>query len=559
MRKAKYAISLILCIIIGITLFTGCAGGGGGNTEQPAQTAGSGAAEPPSQTTGGGTVQPSVSSSSPSPVAIPENTDAPVSEDAEYYEHFTFLLNGGIQILDLFNPASSSSQIGYVTNHVYNRLVKVTPTGEFLPDLALSWETDDYITINLKLRDDVYFHNGEKFTADDVAFTIESSWEATGTRMFDRWSKVDSYEVVNDYEINIVFKQMNIDYLYDFSNAIGAILNRKAYADDPEKGPWIGTGPWIVTDFKSLDSIDFIRNENYFGQIPVTKTMTFRTIAEITAKNIMIENDEADLTNLDSAYIPMYENDDRFTLWSYTMNNLNYCAFNFNNPITADYNFRMAIAHAFNAEECLDISLNGYGLPADLAAAWGLYTEFRNNDLPAYEYNLDLAKDYLSKSSYNGETVQVINMGGHGSRISQVIQAQAGAIGINIEVFDTDSPTLNANTMWGNTDSQLIVTSIVQPAASDIRSYIYPGYSANKSNYDNPRVNELLDLASATLDRAEREKMYREVQEILATELPYLPVLYMSLYFIGQNGIGGMQWYPDNNHDLSQVYRLKLP
>ena len=81
------------------------------------------------------------------------------------------------------------------------------------PELATSWETDDYKTFTFKLRDDVKFHNGEPFTADDVAFTIDKARESVGTMINDKFSQIEKYEIVNDYEIILTLKQANVFHL----------------------------------------------------------------------------------------------------------------------------------------------------------------------------------------------------------------------------------------------------------------------------------------------------------------------------------------------------------
>lgn len=553
MKRVKQAICLILCMAIGITLLIGCNKDETPNAPSQSPSSSQSPASSPSPSNSSTGNSPSVPTSMPS-------AEEPPPPETEYYDHLTLLINDKIAVIDLFNTAVASSQLAFITQNVYNRLIKRTAEGEFVPELAVSWDTDDYTTFNFKLRNDVYFHNGEKFTANDVAFTIDQAKQSPGTGMYDRYVRVESYEVVGDYEINLTLQDVNVDFLFDVSASTGGILNEKAYNDDSEKGPWVGTGPWIVTGHVVNESIQYARNDNYWGQIPVTKTMTMRYIAEETAKLIMIENDEADITNLDSAYIPMYENDDSFMLWGYTMDNTNIITFNLNNPLLADVNFRKAVAHAFKPEDCVAISINGYGVALPSGTFWGGATEFRNSDIPKFEYNLDLAREYLAKTSYHGEDIEAVAAMPHIIKNAQVLQENLKQIGINIVIFETDGPTSASYTVWGNTESQIVVGSSVWGGkASSCRSYLYPGYNANKANYDNPRVNELIDRGSTTFDRAEREKIYKEIQEIIAEEVIYIPVFNMSLYYIGQLGCGGMVWYPDNNHDFSQAYRIKQP
>ena len=558
MKKThRRILCLLLCLALCTAFVSACGGGGSdnaGSSSQPGDTATGSNSSPGSQSPA-----PSQTSTAPSVAPALPSAEEPPPPDSEYYDHLTVLINDKISVVDLYNPAVGSSQLAFITQNLYNRLIRRTPEAEFEPELALSWSTEDYVTFNFKLRDDVYFHNGEKFTAADVAYTIEQSHNAPGTAMYDRYSQVDSVEIVNDYEVNVILETVDVDFYHLISASTGGILNEKAYNDDPEKGSWVGTGPWILTELVQGESMQFIRNDNYFGEAPLTSTMTFRYIAEPTAKLIMIENDEADITNLDSAYIPPYENDPDYLLWGYTMDNTNMIAFNMNDPILSDINFRLAVAHAFRPEDCLEITLNGYGVVMDSGTFWGGATEFRNNDIPKYEFDLDLAKEYLEKSSYNGEPIEAVASMSHTIKNAQILQENLRVIGINIEIFETDGPTMSAYLQWSNNDHQIVVGSSVWGGrASTARNYLYPGMTSNNARYDNPRVNELIDLGGVTMDRSEREKIYREIQEIVAEDVPYIPIFNMSLYYISQQGFGGVVWYPDNNHDFSHAYRVKM-
>ncbi len=534
MKKFIRLFSLLICIAITVSMFAGC---------------------------GGGADTPSPSANSPAPVvnspANPNPTTPTPPPEAKYKDNLVYLAGSPIPVIDLFNPASTSNQLVSITFNAYNRLVYRTVDNEFEPELAVSWKTDDYKTVNFKLRDDVYFHNGEKFTAKDVKWTFDTAKKSVGSKIFDILNKVESVEVVNDYEINVVFTSVNVDYLYDLSTQTYGILNEKAYSADKEKGPWVGTGPWIITKV-APEVIAFTRNEDYWGEVPVTKTMEFKYVAEVAARLIMLENDEVDIMIVDPMMAETYKKDPRFTIWEYIGNSASSFAFNFNNPITADKNFRLAVAHAFNADECNQFTLSGTGLAAPSAAFWGLYTEFRRDDLPRYKYDPELAKEYLAKSNYNGETVEIL-VGPMVTvrRDAQVMQQALQAIGVKAEIFETDGATVAQRSAWGNKDTQIVCgTSFNVVAPSGIRTFAYPGYTANKSNYDNARMKELIDLGDVTLDKAEREKIYHEIQQILADDVVYLTNYHQGMAFAGQEGCGGAVLFPDAGQDLSHYYRV---
>ena len=540
MKKTRRMICLILCAVLSLALLAGCGTKPAEESKQPDPSTPS---------------SPSQSQTTPPPIA---SSPPPPPEEEEYYEELLVSIGDRVTVIDIFNPAFQSSQICLVTNMIYDCLVYRNMQGEYSPELAKEWKTDDYKIFTFYLRDDVYFHNGEKFTADDVKFTIDTGLASPGSPAQAMLTDVESCEVINDYEVKITLSKVNVDFLYRISYPSLGMVNREAYAADSVKGPWIGTGPFSVSDFLSNDYVEFTRNDDYFGTVVPTKQITFKYIAEETARLIMFENDELDFCGISAAYLPTYENDPRFEIISYTMDNCNFVGFNMKNPLMADINFRMAVAYAFNNEECLAVTLSGRGVAVDSGTFWGYRTEYKNTDIPKIPVDLEKAKEYLAKTSYNGESIELVAAMAHPIMNAQVLQSQLAKIGINTTIYETDGGTFATYTAWGNTKSQIIVNSGAwSNLASSCKSYLYPGQIGNKANYENPEVIELLDRADAISDPVEREKIFREVQEIIAEDIPYLGVFHMSLFIASQEGGGGLMAFPNNNHDYSQVYRIK--
>ena len=543
MKKTKLAICIILCMAIGITLLGGC----GRTTTTTATPAKSPAASQAAS------AAPATSAAPPSSAGVAQPSP---SANAKYSDNLNVSIGDKVAVIDIFNPAFGNSQSGLVSNMLWSTLVYCSMDNKYGPALAKSWDTKDYKVYNFKLRNDITFTNGQKFNADDVAFTIDKAKKSTGTGINDKFSQIEKYEIVNDYEINLTLSKVNVDFLYDVSLPTNPIVNRDAYDADPQKGPWVGTGAWTVAEFVPNVSVKFARNDKYFGELPKTKTITFKYIAEETARMIMFENGEFDFCGASATYVPTYQKDPRFVLWDYIMNNTNYIAFNQNIPICADINFRMAVASAFKREDCVAISLGGEGVAAPIF--WGYTTQFKNTDIKPLPYDLAKAKEYLAKSSYKGEPIELICAMAHTIKNAQVIQEQMAKIGINCKVFSTDGATLSSNTAPGNNKAQIIVNSGVwSPLASSIRPYLVPGSSSNKANYNNPKVTEMLDQAAQTTDAAAREKLFKQIQEIVNTELPYIGIFNMQLFVAGQKGCSGVLMFANNNHDYSHAFRVK--
>ena len=295
MNRVKKTISVILVILMVLALISSCATKSSSTDSDIPGTPDTNDASP--------------SASQGLVVTSPEEISA--DPEANYAEELMVVIDNN-PIVD-FLPHSSSagtSSTLWAENMIYDRLVGIDADGKYIPALALSWETDDWQTITMKLRDDVTFHSGEKFTASDVVFTINDAREATGTLSQEYWATVKEVTAIDDYTVKFVLDGVNVEFLYDCSQPWSSILSEKAMTEDPEKGYWIGTGAFMVSDFATSDYVELTRNDSYWGEKAITKTITLKYIPEESTRLMMLQNGEADACfSLNTNDYPVIEND----------------------------------------------------------------------------------------------------------------------------------------------------------------------------------------------------------------------------------------------------------
>jgi len=486
-----------------------------------------------------------------------EEVPAEEAEEVEYAETFVRLSRDKIPMVNPYNVGGRCICMGEVYNNVYDTLITLTSSYEYLPGLATEWSTEDFQHFNFKLRQGVKFHNGEEFTADDVVFNWELGKTVPGVSAYDRAKKIESIEVVNDYEINMTLYDTNFDWWYEMANPIGFVMcNREACEADIDNGPMIGTGPYKITEMVSSDHVSFERFDDYWGEKATTKYQVMRYIAEDTAKMIMVENGEADATPVSEVNIPKYESDDNYIV-NYVFNSsCGYISFNCNRPITGDINFRMACAYCFNVQEFIDIALAGYGKAQPNCTLWGAGAAYYNYDIPAIEQNLELAKEYLAKSNYNGEKVELVATLGYLQAVAQVAMAQMQAIGINAYVTECDTPTLTTRSLWDNNDiDMLVMQQMFGPVANAINIAITENNS-NKAHWINDEVVDLVAKTTIEPDGEERQEHYYRIQEIMYEEMPYFPTYHVGIFDLERAGVGGVDLWPTGNNDFSNAYRV---
>jgi len=554
MKKNRKSIAIVVCLILVIALATAC-----GPTEPTPgeQLPGS----TPSTPSTPGTAGPGTGDGG---MLAP----APVEPDVIFADHIDVILpNENFASLNPLSPAANNTATDMVFFLNHNRLLERDAiTGEYLPSLATSWHSDDYRTFRFTLRDDVYFHNGDKFTAQDVIYTVELAREiGAGSQGAAQWAPIETIRAIDPYTLEIVLSRMNVDFYFNMSMPSAAILNRRAIEADMDTGTWVGTGPFVVTEFVSSDLTHLIRNDNYWDteKSILTKNLTIRFVTEMGVRAVRLQNGESQLSFGTSAEdLPMFENNPDFNIMPHTFNSLTGISFNLNDPLMADENFRRAIMHAVDREE-IGIFATGEGgaLPGcqlDSGTIWGLQTEFRNTNLPIIQFDRALARDYLARSSYNNEEVEIAAAIATSVRGAQALQEQLRLVGINTNLQQMDTAGLTAYMLDPNGGSQLVFHSLAMNlSSSSYRLAFYPGGPQNRMHYDNPIVTQMLDEAAAMTDTSARRAHFMRIQEIVTADTPFFNMYHRVNPVVAAAGIGGVGLSAENRWiDLREIYNI---
>ena len=521
MKNTKRFIAIALTLIMCLALLAAC---------QPADSGGDVA---PSPTAPG---------ASPTPGAVAPPPPPPAG--ANLAPLVDIIMQAGVAALNPFIPGGSNAPAFKRHNMYQDRLLRNMGDGTVGPQLATRWETDDFQTFTFWLRDDVYFHNGDKLTAADVVWTVNESQDASGF-VRNIWGGVEEVEALDAHTVRMTLESVNVDFPMVITHPAGGIYNARAIAECDATGTWIGTGPFRVAEFVSGDFTRFERFDEYWDGPAPTQTVILRFVPEASARTIMLMNHEShgghEIVPED---IPMFREHPDFTVNSVVMNNPFFMAFNMGHPVTGDKNFRMAVAHALYRPDIALYAIGVEGGPEMSGTFWGPTAEFRANDIPIIPFDLDLARQYLAASPYRGEPIEIATQLASHVRAAEIIQLQLAEIGIDIAIHRTDAPGLNALMTHtpGTVGPHEIVlhTASIANRASDIRMTIHSTSVLNRAGYMNPEIDRLLDLALTQGNAAEREATYRQIQYILAEDIPYLNLYWIYRAWIALNGVGGV-------------------
>lgn len=474
-------------------------------------------------------------------------------EGVEYLEDLIIAMQGKTTTMDPQVVSNLHHDTLFKMSH--NSLVNYNwNTKEMEPELAKEWSvSDDGLTWTFKLRDDVVFHNGEKFEADDVVFTFERG-KATGVSGKTTYEQIASLKAVDATTVEMTLTQANADWLFMMMYPNASILNREAVEKDEAAGAEIGTGGWKVVDWENGSHTKFERFDESWvwieNPLTPTKTINFKTMTESSASAVATQTGEVHLNNsVELIDIGVLEKDPNLVTATLNVDTIYFLGFNNEVGPTTDVNLRKAISYAVDPQEILDAYFEGYGNLCETLWGpnqFGIYTDYSD----PLETNIEKAKEYLAKSAYpNGVELKLVTITKF-EDFAALVQAQLDKIGIKCTIESVDSQGLNAVCKAKEYDFFLYNKSC-GPHGDQFRTLLTYGHNTNRAHFNSPRVMELLDLAVVENDNAKRLEMYKEIQQITHDEMPYRPMFYGTNGYAWNKNVSGMIWAGDNKHDYT--------
>ena len=487
-----------------------------------------------------------------------EGETAPAAEatgEVTYAEHVTV----AIDVLPSSYDASSMA-FPMIARLVYDELINYNKvTGDLEPALATAWQwLDEGSTIlHFDLREGVTFHNGNPFTAEDVEFTLAHNGNSNVAGYYDHC------EIKGDYSIDVYLKSGSADFVYILTNTLYAgIMDKESVEADPDFGTAIGTGPWAYDLEHTLegDRYEFVRYDSYWGELPTAKELTLRYIKESSARLIALQNNEiAAYSTVGETDVPIVKNDPNLEYCSgmgIGPAKMYYIAFNMKNGKAANNVYlRQAVACAMNNAEII-AAYGDPGAQESDGAFWGSSTPYRATAADFQEdlsYNVEKGKELLKKAEeLNGGPIPTLTLLSNyaktvNSTMCLAVQAECKAIGLDVEIIESDSAGVLAMTKYAEPgDFDMIQYNVPLEAwPSAVNRMLVADSNNNRAIFFDQQVTDWLMEGAASNDEAVRKAAYINVQVYVHDNAIYIPVYYGSRDGAQRKGVEGILWTND--------------
>ncbi|HWL43813.1 MAG TPA: ABC transporter substrate-binding protein [Ilumatobacter sp.] len=430
-----------------------------------------------------------------------------------------------------------------INDNIYETLLARTPDGELIPSLATDLPTlIDDTTWEFTLREGVTFHDGTPFNADAVVATVERMIgliAAEGTDNAGFYDTLTGATAIDEHTVQITTSGPD-GVLPARMYWLKIVTPADAAKDDLSSAP-NGTGPYAFVERETGVAIELAAYAGYWGDAPSIADVTYRFVTEGGTRLAGLKSGQYDLiTNLppndvaqapQAAAIQGQENP--------------IIILDADDGITADVNVRKALNLALDKQAIADVVYAGYAVPVD-GQLLSPSILGHNDDINAYPYDPEQAKQLLEEAGVAGETITLVGeSSGRWLNDRELVEAIASywtEAGLNV---DLQTPEFGAylDVLFdrSNRADAIFVSSsndLLDPSRQLNTYYSLSGVGSSNSNAE---LQQLVADGQSSLDADERATIYQEAVQIAYDEAYFaFLVSNQDLYGLSER----MEWTP---------------
>lgn len=457
-------------------------------------------------------------------------------------------------ILDPHNYKATNDLL--VAHLIFENLVTFDLNMKVVPVLAESWENLDETTWKFKLRKGIKFHDGTQFNAQAAKMNLERVKDAPRGKPY--FGMIEAVTAEDDFTIVIKTDKPFAPFLKNLCIPVGGMMSPKSietYGQEIGSHP-VGTGRFKLGEWRPKEKIVLVRNDDYWWEKAKLKEFIYLPIPEEGTRAMAFESGEIDVISDPLPHrIADFKANKKINVTTGPATRMVWLGFNTGDEVLKNVKLRQAIGYAINRDEIVQYVVEGLAINAQQIIP-PIIEEFKEKY--NFEFDPQKAKKLLAEAGYpNGLELNLWTPEGRylkDRQIAEAAQAQLAQIGIkaNLRVME-----------WGayldalfRHEQQLYVIgwgfSTGDPDAA-LRGCFYSNSKFNFSNYQNPKMDELLDKGVSTLDPQKRHAIYKDLQQLLIDEAVMVPIYDKLNIYATSNRVKDFYPHPMELIDISKT------
>ncbi len=432
-----------------------------------------------------------------------------------------------------------------VYDHVYEPLFDVTPGEEPEARVVESWEHDeDERTVELSIRDDVVFHQGQELTADDIAFTLERQIDGDVPPASDQVAglgSIEGAEAIDDTTLELSYAGAPQLAEFEFGNYLRAVSQEWFENDAPtvdgvisgdDEEAFNGTGPLQVVEYNpGRNRIVMEPFDDYWGEVPNINEVIFEGESDDGGRVSSLLSDETNfIDNIPPNQVGNVDEDDDYRVDRVVSFRNIFLAMKSEIEPFDSQEFRLAMNYAVDNENIIDEILNGLGSP--MSQPTPPEVNGHNPDLEPYEHDLEEAEALVEAAGYTEDDPAEITLTApearylNGTQVGERAASQIDELP-NVECDSEGVPfdvVSDANSSGPDTDDIpffLIGWGVITGDAD----YGMFGFFHDDGGVQNIRDDELqsaLEESQVEEDPETREEMLQDLNELAREKAPWV-------------------------------------
>ncbi len=466
------------------------------------------------------------------------------------------------------NPHLYSGEM-YAQGIIYDGLIDMTSTG-FKGALAESWEiSPDGKTYTFYIRDNVTFSDGEPADAYALKANFDAIIENKNRHLWIKMMQLlESVEAHDAKTLEITLSEPYYPMLIELSVVRPfAFISPKAMKNGSTmKGvnAYIGTGPYILTDFVTNEYATFKRNENYWGEKPHLEKIVVKVVPHEHTRVLALEKGEIDLifgqSMLDVHLLVEQASNPKFDIAFSDPVSTRHILFNSTNPILKDEKIRQAIAHATNKQEISEGIFYSYEVPADVFFPKTIM--YADIPLTPFEYNTQKAEEIFKEAGWEKNSNGILHKDGKAFEIgllynnnrviertiAEYLQAEYLRLGIKLNIHGEEEQSYMDTMKTASFDMALNVTWGVpydpQSFLAGMTAPVHGDYNAQLGLENKTEIDKAINEIIMSVDEKERQDLFKYVLTELHESAVYLPLTYTLNKALYPSKLQGIQFAP---------------
>lgn len=501
-----------------------------------------------------------------------ENEKSESTSDSDNMITFAWPRDIGEMNPHIYNPSQLFAQ-----SMVYEPLVSYQEGGELKPHLAESWEiSEDGKEYLFHLRQGVKFTDGSSFNAE----IVKKNFDAILTNVdLHSWlgfiSKIAKTEVIDEYTFKLTLTEAYYPTIQEL--AVVRPVRFLGEAGFPQDGDTskgvekpVGTGPWVLEEYKVDEFAIFKRNENYWGELPSVEKIKVKVIPDAETRVLAFEKGDLDLIygegviSIDS--FKQLESTGSYETSISEPVATRQLVMNTNKEQLSDLRVRQALHYGFNKQAMVEGVTSGMEEKADYILPTNFpYTS--DVDATTIDYNIDKAKQLLDEAGWklaegknirekDGKPFEIELMYNSAEAIqktmAEILQSEWAGLGVKLNIVGVELTTqverFKANefdmNFFSNYGSPYDPHTFVNIVATE-------GFGFREAISAYPNKEELLNQIAKvkqTTDEKERQELYTEILGSLQEQGAIIPISYIKKIAVYQKNVSNFK-FPANRDE----------